>query len=493
MGARPPSRRASSSSIVRELYRLGVAGTCAVALAACAHYPHTAPLSSAQAPEQRYTFESLDPGPENTDSLFICAAFSGGGTRAAALAFGVLAKLKATPISWEGQAKSVLSELDCISSVSGGSFTAAYYGLFGDELFTHFRSDFLERDVEGAIAERVLALHNLARLASPTFSRIDVAAELYSDLLFGSRTYGELLRLRRRPFLILNATDLQTADRFEFTQDQFDLIGDDLSQFPVSRAVAASSAFPFLLAPLTLESHPRPPGVQPSAALVAMAQSAPEDNRLGTYAAHALGYLDVREKPYVHLMDGGLTDNIGLRALWFAYQRSDGFLSNFRAGVKPSGAKGPIKTLVLISVNAKNGEPDHYGESPPGLVEVAYKTATVGMDNYNYETIELWKDARRERLQAQSDVKACNAALEKGCPGAAQRAEFPSDVQVFVVDIGLDQVKDDAKRKRLQAIPTNFVLSKIQVQDLIETADELVEQHPEWKRFLQSLGAGGTP
>ena len=48
-----------------------------------------------------------------------------------------------------------------------------------------------------------------------------------------------------RPFLSVNATDLGSSARFEFTQDEFDLLRSDLSQFSISRAVAASSAVPY--------------------------------------------------------------------------------------------------------------------------------------------------------------------------------------------------------------------------------------------------------
>jgi NTE family protein len=51
--------------------------------------------------------------------------FSGGGTRAAALAYGVLKELKETTIVSGGQRIRLLDEVDSISSVSGGSFTAA--------------------------------------------------------------------------------------------------------------------------------------------------------------------------------------------------------------------------------------------------------------------------------------------------------------------------------------------------------------------------------
>lgn len=78
--------------------------------------------------------------PVNDDELFVVLAFSGGGTRSAAFAYGVLEKLRDSPISVHGQARRLLDEVDVITSVSGGSFTAAYYGLFGERIFEDFDS-----------------------------------------------------------------------------------------------------------------------------------------------------------------------------------------------------------------------------------------------------------------------------------------------------------------------------------------------------------------
>src|SRR5262245_34256537 len=108
----------------------------ALLLAGCAHYPVNAPLTRA-ALETGYRFTNL-PHTNNSDSLFIVLAFSGGGTRAAALAYGVLEELARTQIVWEGRSGRLLDEVDLISSVSGGSFTAAYYGLYGDRIFSDF-------------------------------------------------------------------------------------------------------------------------------------------------------------------------------------------------------------------------------------------------------------------------------------------------------------------------------------------------------------------
>jgi len=95
-----------------------------------------------------YGYRSINLPPSKTgssDSLFIVASFSGGGTRASALSYGVLRELARTPIRWEGRDKRLIDELNIISALSGGSFTAAYYALYGDRIFYDFDPAFFER------------------------------------------------------------------------------------------------------------------------------------------------------------------------------------------------------------------------------------------------------------------------------------------------------------------------------------------------------------
>ena len=99
-----------------------------VCLCGCAHYPDNPRLDEYNEAEG-YRFDNLA-APEDADRVFIILTFSGGGTRAAALSYGVLETLRDTWFTWGGTERSLLDEVDVISSVSGGSFTAAYYALF---------------------------------------------------------------------------------------------------------------------------------------------------------------------------------------------------------------------------------------------------------------------------------------------------------------------------------------------------------------------------
>jgi NTE family protein len=95
-------------------------------------------------------------GPE--EELFVILAFSGGGTRAAAFSQGLLEGLQTVRYQPPtGPERTLLDDVDVISSVSGGSFTAAHYALFGPEGFKHFEDTFLYRNIQGALIARALA------------------------------------------------------------------------------------------------------------------------------------------------------------------------------------------------------------------------------------------------------------------------------------------------------------------------------------------------
>ena len=112
------------------LWALTLLGGCT------AHYPVNDRIHQAE-PKRGYYVD--DPrATRRSESLLVLLAFSGGGTRAAAFSYGVLEKLARTEIIWDGRRRRLLDEVDLISSVSGGSFTAAYYGLFGDRIFEDF-------------------------------------------------------------------------------------------------------------------------------------------------------------------------------------------------------------------------------------------------------------------------------------------------------------------------------------------------------------------
>jgi NTE family protein len=192
--------------------------TLVLQLAACvSHYPINNPIVSTES-VQRFSLE--DKQDSRSDELLLILTFSGGGTRAAAFAFGVLQTLADTQIVVDGQKRRLLDEVDVISSVSGGSFTAAYYGLFKDRIFEDFETKFLKRNVQSELTKRVLSPFNWPKLASLYYDRSDLAADFYDELLFEKKIFQDFLTAKS-PLIAINATNVALGSQFTFIGEEF--------------------------------------------------------------------------------------------------------------------------------------------------------------------------------------------------------------------------------------------------------------------------------
>jgi NTE family protein len=430
----------------------------------CAHYPVNARLTQYN-PDAGYRYRTLVRG-DNSESLLVLLAFSGGGHRAAALSYAVLEELARTGIDWEGQHKRLLDEVDIISAVSGGSFTAAYYGLFGDEIFTEYEKVFLRQNIERQLFWRLLSPVNWPRYASPYFGRSDMAAEFYDRHVFRGKTFGDLAQPHRPPFVILNATDMSSASRFEFTQDLFDLMCSDLSTFPVGRAVAASSAFPVLLTPITINNYGGSCGfIEPPQVEAALAQR--ERLSRGYFKAQEIRtYQDAVHHPYFHLLDGGLSDNLGLR----------GPLEPVLAlgGIRPAMQYFEMKhtrKIVLIAVNAATHSDlgwDKRARSP-GLVDVGFAFGDV-INRYSFETRQLFHESVK---QWESELNAGSTTAEP--------------VKVYGIEVNFEQLADPKERAYFNGLTTSFNLPAGALERLREVAGRLLRQDKTYQSLLHDL------
>ncbi len=130
----------------------------------------------------------------------VVLAISGGGTHAAALGYGVLEELRRTEVTVNGTKRRLLDEVDVISAVSGGTLPAAYYALRGEKTFDEFEPKVLSRNFERELAERiVLNPRKWFRLASGTFGKSDIFAEIYDQTVFDHATRIAPSRNRWRP------------------------------------------------------------------------------------------------------------------------------------------------------------------------------------------------------------------------------------------------------------------------------------------------------
>lgn len=453
----------------------------ALALLVCLNagclFPETVnkPLRSPE-PHGGYRFENLEPGPHNSDETFVCLTLSGGGTRAAAFAYGVMQGLREVPAPGD-RGGSMLDEVDVISSVSGGSFAAMGYVAWGDDFFNgKFRRQFLDLNLPAEIVRVMLNPINALRLPSVMLDRTDVAAKYYDKRIFDGYTYGDLIVRGQRPFIVINSTNIATSTRVEFTQDDFDLLGSDLASVPVGWAVAASSAFPVVFSPLRMKYHEPPAEMHVIDELVRSAKQADARSRLQQWASVIAtaepdpdGYyqLDRQQHRYAFLADGGLVDNLGLSYV----------IDSLRDGeIRRMIEAGRIKRLIVITVDA--GVPSDSGiealPSAPGIFMQTYKAATIGVDNHSDALVRIMDYLMREAPKMQSDAVD---AVRRVCPDAANALHTAgNDIERRFYHIGFQLIDDRNERERFEKIPTRLFLPKNEVDMLVKKGRELVEQ-----------------
>ena len=454
----------------------GLAILMLVALAGCesARPALNAPLTRWD-PDYGYRFPNLSPPEEgNSDTLFIAASFSGGGTRASTLAFGALRELARQPIVWEGKEKRLLDELDMIYALSGGTFTAAYYALFGDRIFHDFEYRFLRKNWERELTSRILwSPRNWLRLWSPYFGRAYIMAELLDEALFEGKTYGDLLNAKTRPGLLIHASDMATLSRFEFLQPTFDLICSDLSQLPIAYASAASAALPLLLSPITLTNHAGQCGYEAPPWLEKSSKSTRQARR--QRAKEMLSYLDLDKRPNVHLLDGGLSDNMALRGVLEQYAVTGGSLENVFKNAKVQ----KVQKLVFLSVNAETSpdKQEYRSDKIPVLSSAFSSLVDIPINRYSADTLLLMRLAI-EKWRADLRAKPHN-----------KNSVFTPDADIYFIDVSLGAMDDPDEQEYLMKVPTSLNLTDEQIDRLLVAASRLIMRDPEFKRLMKDLQA----
>jgi NTE family protein len=434
---------------------------CALLLAACATVAPNPPLAKYE-PKAGYDFERLERG-ENSDEIFVILAFSGGGTRAAALAYGVLEALRDTTIEWRGRRRALLDEVDVISSISGGSFPAAYYALRGRQIFEEFPERFLYRPVQSALVRQLFSPASWFKLLGSDYGRSDLAAEFYHREVFGGATYADVIARRTRPFVILNATDMSTGAQFPFIQDQFDPMCSDLAGVPLARAAAASAAFPGGLTALTFRNYAGTCGYRhPAWVQLALEDHASRVNMRRTARAENRVALADPARPYIHLTDGGVADNIGLRGPLAALTSI-----NHPWSVLRMMNDRRIQKLVVIVVNAATSPATERDKraAVPSLVDTVTAAATVPLDNYSFETLELLRSTVRELNQE---------------PGALR-------VELYPVEVAFEFIKSAEERAWFKNLPTSFELPRETIDRLRAVGRRLLAEDPEFQKLLKAL------
>jgi NTE family protein len=420
--------------------------------------------TTAEEKDKGYSWKKWSTRDRNQELDFV-VNFSGGGTRAAALSYGVLKGLRDTTVQHDGKSVRLLDQIDTISSVSGGSFTAAYYGLHGNGIFETYKEAFLLRDVQS---------HLFWGLANPiewfrSGGRTEMAVRYYDKTIFHDATFADIKE--DGPLITINASGLGNGTRFSFLQEYFNLICSDLNSFPVSKAVTASSSVPILFQPIVLEKYPGCASIEPEWLKEAKIKAKEDDDALMAETIRGFDVLlDQERLKYVHLVDGGITDNLGLHALYDLITLTGGA----KKTVEATGNKPP-KYFAIISVNSST--------NPVLDMDVTNKEPSIG------ETIGAMSSVQLHRYNS-----ATTALVKTSIKKWADAVSTPEhQVKTYFINIGVEDIVTPERRLFFNKIPTSFGLSEETIDRLINAGVGLLHDDPEYQRLVSDLQGSIDP
>jgi predicted acylesterase/phospholipase RssA len=442
-------------------FRLFAALIGAATLNACATGPDLTPID-APLPATPAVAPAT-PTDRGLDGEVVALAFSGGGARAAAASYGVLLELRdrrrPDGVRW-------IDRVAFVTSVSGGSLTAAWFGLHGPDGLDGLRPALLDKDWHGEIHSSLAWPPNWVRMAHGGVNGRDRIADWLDREVYRGARMGDL----RGPPVLLNAVELYTGTPFVFAEPWLQALCGDLETVRLADAVAASAAYPLAVRPVVLGAYGETCG-QPLPDWVAQAAADREGPIVVRETARAFQmFRDPERLRYAHLLDGGVIDNFGLSGI-AVMQRASGLPYGPLLGPRDAVR---ISCLRVIVVNAERGGDRSWGQTPEGpdgrqVLEAVTDHFVDGTKRNAYDAFL----GHLERWERQTIAWRCSLS-----PEAARALDAPDGWDCADLDYTLEVVAfADLPAERARAaldLPTRLSLTPEQVDLAIQGGRDII-------------------
>ena len=428
-----------------------------------------------------FAVQPSESAPEVDGTNYIGLAFSGGGTRAAAFAYGMVQQLHDTVLPGS-DGRPVTSDIRFLSGVSGGSVFAAYYGLKGPASLKDFREKFLLKDAEKNLRTSAINPVNLLAAASGGINSRTGFARWLDRNLYNGATFKDLNQ-NRKTKVWLNASDVFNRTPFTFEPEAFRALCSNLDSLPIAEGVAASAAVPIVFSPIVLKAYgPKCEFSEPP--WLSTARYSPEATAtLKAYARALKNYRDPSKMKFVKLLDGAITDNFGVTGLSIARARS-------QTPYGPLTAREAVRLkrmLFMVSNAGREIDAKWANElaGPSGL-ELVSAIADTAMDSATREGFDSFSSAMRKWQQDLINYRCALSSTEVKRHRGTMRGWNCRDLKIFVGQLRFDQLDPQAE-ERLNNVPTRLKLPAHQVDMAVEAGRQTLRQSPVFKGFLASI------
>jgi NTE family protein len=279
----------------------------------------------------------------------------------------------------------------------------------------------------------------------------------------------------------VSATELTTGSRIVFIPINFDVMCADLGPIRLSRAAAASSAVPVVLSPITINNYGGSCGYQKPVWLRPFTDPTKLPPRPAARALKRLQEMQELnngvEDPYFHLVDGGISDNLGLRGVL-------DLLEMYEA-LHEAGQPSPldhIRRIIIFVVNSLSIPSTQWNKSEdsPGSIDILIKSTGVPIDRYSGEMVEQLKDIGA-RWNALRRIRDSVAFTKDKDPAMSSIVNAPN-ADIYVIDVSFKMLADKSERAYLNQLPTSFVLSDEAVDRLRAAAQTIIFNSPEFQQ-----------
>jgi predicted acylesterase/phospholipase RssA len=267
-----------------------------------------------------------------------------------------------------------------------------------------------------------------------------VLAAKHFGALFNDRTFANL---HKPPYLLIGATDISRGQEFIFSETQFRCIHSDLGQYPLGYAVAASAAFPVYFGSIPLKNF--------------NTYGSPDEREYETLRGRVKG-------PIVPLLDGGLVDNLAVRAYL------DPLANGMLIGGTSAPGRPPARALIFIQADGSAHLEEELDDTrrSPNIITRTRRSFDVTFE-------QQIRDIERE----------LELALWKLDEVHALRRDFQ-----FVY---LPARLRDVKQETLRHVPTAWSLTEAQVNGLIEAGKQAITNESRKVGRIQNLFKTSSP
>ncbi len=432
-----------------------------LALSGCAG-KDVGPINLARADLPQSSPEFI-PDAGDDGSTIVGLAFSGGGMRASAFSYGVLRALDDMVVDEIPYRRTMVDNIRMISGVSGGAVVAAYFGAKGRDDYRDLDQRFLYRNPEASMHTSALSPVAIGRAISGGVNDRNSFARWLDDNLFDGAQFSSL-KWPNAPTVWINASDIYNRTPFLFTYDTFAALCSDLDSVRIADAVGASAAVPVVFTPVVLEAT-KPDCNYARPKWLTRALEDPEVSvRLEAYAQTLKSYQEQAGLNYVKLLDGGLTDNLGITG--FVLERASSLTPH-----GPLSAEQAVKAhhLLFIIADAGQGQTGTWAEQIHGptiapLIQAAIRTSMVSSVRDEMDALKLAvREWRADLVRYRCGLSGETVRRIRGTLNGWKCADIDIVVEhLTFTDLGTEAARD------LSGIPTRLTLSRDQVDTLVD-------------------------